>query len=289
MNRLISRFALSLMFAVTASAQTTQSAPALATVDVWPADHMPGKGAREPESEYPAKKPDGYHRITNVSRPTLQVFPAPKSAAPAPAMIVCPGGGYTYVVVDKEGTEIAAWLNANGISAMVLKYRVPHNRDGALQDVQRALSLARARAAEWNVDPQRLGVIGFSAGGNLSAKASTHFDPRTYAQIDAVDELSCRPDFAILVYPAYLEKDGKVSPDLDLKVNVPPTLIIHSEDDHTFVSGSKLYHAALDAAKLPNELVLYPTGGHGYALHCTRDARAWPEAALAWLHKIGVR
>jgi acetyl esterase/lipase len=199
-------------------------------------------------------------------------------------MIVCPGGGYGYVVIDKEGTEIASWLNTNGISALVLKYRNPNNREGALQDIQRAMSLTRARAAEWNVDPKRLGVIGFSAGGNLSAKASTLFEQRAYPVIDAVDQQSCRPDFAVLVYPAYLDRDKLAVP-----AKTPPTLIVHSEDDKSFVAGSKLHHAALDAAKVPNEFRLYPTGGHGYGLHCTKDARAWPDATLEWLRKIGMR
>jgi acetyl esterase/lipase len=194
------------------------------------------------------------------------------------------------VVIDKEGTEIAAWLNSNGISAIVLKYRVPGNREGALQDVQRALSLVRANAAEWHIDPKRLGVIGFSAGGNLSAKASNLFDQRAYPMIDDVDQQSCRPDFAILVYPAYLDnKEGKVAADLNLKAKIPPTLIVHSEDDKTHVVGSKIYHAALEEAKVTNEFKLYPTGGHGYALHCTKDAKVWPKEAMEWLAKIGMR
>jgi acetyl esterase/lipase len=276
------------VIAAPAFAQTTQPAP-LTTVDVWPAGKMPGKAAAEPEKERPPTG-DGFHRITNVSRPTLAVFPAPKKDAAAPAMIVCPGGGYSYLVIDKEGTEIAQWLNKSGISALVLNYRVPSNRDGALQDVQRALSVARANAAAWNIDPKRLGVIGFSAGGNVSAKASTQFDQRTYPAIDPVDEQSCRPDFAVLVYPAFLDdKEGKVAPDLNLKAKVPPTLIVHSEDDKTHVVGSKIYHAALDEAKLPNRFLLYPTGGHGYGLHCTKEARAWPKAALEWLREIGMR
>jgi acetyl esterase/lipase len=204
-------------------------------------------------------------------------------------MIVSPGGAYSIVAIDLEGTEIAQWLNANGISALVLKYRVPNNRDGALQDIQRALSLARAHAAEWNIDPKRLGVIGFSAGGNLSAKASTRFDERTYRVIDDVDQQSCRPDFAVLVYPAFLNKDDKVAPDLNLKSKVPPTLIVHSDDDKTHVVGSRIYHAALDEAKLPNVFLLYQTGGHGYALHCTKEAKAWPQAALEWMKKIEMR
>ena len=266
-------------------AATAAAAPA--TVDVWPEGRMPGRGAKEPEADRPPKG-DGVRRITNVSRPTLTVFPAPKTEAPAPAVIVCPGGGYSYVVYDKEGTEVAAWLNSQGITALVLKYRVPNNRAGALQDVQRALSLARARASEWNIDPRRLGVLGFSAGGNLAAKASTLFGQRAYEPIDAADGQSCRPDFAVLVYPAYLEKDGQVAADLNLKADIPPTLIVSTEDDKTFVQGSRLYHDALDAAKAPNEFLLYPSGGHGYGLRSEKDVRVWPQAALDWLHKVGV-
>jgi acetyl esterase/lipase len=256
-------------------------------VEVWPEGKMPGEGAKEPEAE--VQRNDGFHRITNVSHPTLTLFPAPRKegGAAAPGMIVCPGGGYSYTVVDKEGYEIAAWLNSAGISALVLKYRTPNNRAGALQDAQRALSLARARAAEWNIDPQRLGIIGFSAGGNLAAKASTSFEVRTYAAMDAVDQQSCRPDFAVLVYPAYLDdKNGHTAPDLNLKAQIPPTLIVHSEDDKVHVVGSKVYDAALTDAKVAHEFKLYPTGGHGYALHCDRDAKAWPDDTLKWLQKV---
>lgn len=265
------------------------AATPLATVAVWPAEKMPGRGAREPEADLPAKG-DNVRRTTNVSWPTLTVFAAPKKDAAAPALIVCPGGGYSYVVQDKEGTEIAAWLNSAGMTALVLKYRVPNNRAGALQDVQRALSLARAQAAPWHIDAQRVGVIGFSAGGNLAAKASTLFEPRTYPAIDAVDQQSCRPDFAVLVYPAYLDdRNGQIAPDLNLKAKIPPTLIIHSEDDKNYIAGSKLYHAALDEAKVAHEFKLYPTGGQGYGLRGTREAKVWPEDALKWLHRIGVR
>lgn len=250
---------------------------------------MPGKGAKEAEAE--VKRDDGFQRITNVSRPTLMLFPAPKKVGTAvPAMIVCPGGAYSYTVMDKEGTEIAAWLNSQGISALVLKYRTPNNREGALQDLQRSLSLVRARAAEWNIDPKRVGVIGFSAGGNVAAKASTRFEERTYPAIDEVDQQSCRPDFAVLVYPAYLDdKAGHVAPDLNIKAKIPPTLIIHSEDDKTHVVGSKVYDAALTEAKVAHEFALYPTGGHGYGLRCEKDAKVWPMDALNWLKKIRVR
>src|ERR1700761_7823600 len=227
----------------------TAAPPAGSTVNVWPEGKMPGQGAKDPETEIPRN--DGFHRLTNVSQPTLALYPAPRKAGTgpgaatgsgqAPALIVCPGGGYSYTVIDKEGTEIAAWLNSAGISALVLKYRTPNNRAGALQDLQRALSLTRAHAAEWNIDPKRLGVIGFSAGGHLATKASTNFSERTYPAIDAVDQQSCRPDCAVLVYPAYLgDKEGHVASDLNLQAQIPPTLIIHNEDDKTLVIGTKI-------------------------------------------------
>lgn len=290
MNTRATTTILSLLLVHSALAQTTQPVPAT-TVNLWPDGKMPGKGASKPESARPPRGDDSI-RITDVSTPTLAVFPAPgkDGAKPAPAMIVSPGGGYSYVVMNKEGTEIASWLNANGITAMVLKYRNPKNREGALQDIQRALSLTRANAKAWKVDTARLGVIGFSAGGNLSAKASNHFEQRSYAPVDAVDEQSCRPDFAILVYPAYLGgKDGKIADDLNLKVKVPPTLIVHSVDDKTHVAGSVIYHAAMVAAKHPIEFKNYPTGGHGYGLRCTKDAKAWPDDALAWMKTVGMR
>lgn len=267
-------------------AQTETPPPPRSIMQLWPAEGMPGKGANEAERELPPKG-DGFHRITNVSRPTVEIFHAPQKDGAAPAVIVCPGGAYSYVVIDKEGTEIAAWLNRAGYTALVLKYRVPNNRDGAMQDLQRALSLARARANEWKIDPARLGVIGFSAGGNLTAKASTLFDQRAYAAVDVADQQSCRPDFTILVYPAYLEKDGVIAPDLNLKAKIPPTLIVHNDDDTPHVPGSKVYDAALTEAGVPHQFLHYKTGGHGYGLHCTKEAKVWPDQAAEWLRSLG--
>ena len=205
-------------------------------------------------------------------------------------MIISPGGGYNHLLMDKEGTEIAAWLNSIGITALVLKYRVPHNREGALQDIERALRLTRSQAAGWNIDPKRLGVIGFSAGGHLSARACTLFDHPAYPAMDAIDQQSCRPDFAVLVYPAYLDNQkGAITPDLNLGANIPPTLIVHNEDDKGYSPGSKLYDAALTETKVPHEFIFYKSGGHGYGLHCTGEARAWPDAASAWLLQHGFR
>ena len=272
-------------FAAKAQENITNSVKALTTIDVWAQGKIPGKGADEVETDMPSRN-DGVQRITNVSRPTLTVFPAKNKNAPA--MIVSPGGGYKYVAFNKEGTEIAEWLNANGITAVVLKYRTPNNRDGALQDIQRALSLARANAKKWNINPKKLGVMGFSAGGHLSAKASNFFETRTYQTTDKIDKQSCRPDFVILVYPAYLEKDGKIADDLNLKAKIPPTLIVSTEDDKSFVASGKIYHAALDEAKISNEFLLYKTGGHGFGLQSKGESKAWSNAALDWLKKIGV-
>ena len=257
------------------------------TADVWPEGKMPGKGAREAEARHAPERTDAI-RITNVSQPNLTVFPAAKKDSPA--VIVCPGGGYSYVVADKEGTEIAAWLNSRGIGALVLKYRVPNNRIGALQDLERATRLARQRAAEWNIDPKRLGVIGFSAGGHLAARASTRFNERSYPVIDEIDQLSSRPDFVMLVYPAYLQdKDSRFSQDLDLTVNIPPTLIVHSMDDVKFVVGSQLYASRLQGKSGLHQFQLYGTGGHGYGLRSDRQARAWPQDAMEWLARIQMR
>lgn len=257
------------------------AAPSI-VINVWPAGKMPGMRATEAEREMPSKG-DGIHRITNVSQPTLAVFPAKRGSSLAPAAVVCPGGGYRYVVVDKEGSDIAVWLNSLGVTAIVLKYRVPGNRGGALADIQRTLSLIRSKASEWNADPKRLGVIGFSAGGNLSAKASTRFGERVYPKIDKVDQESCRPDFAVLVYPAYLEdKDGGLSSELNLRADIPPTFLVHSEDDKAHVPGTKLYHAALKAVGVSSDFKLYPTGGHGYGLRCQGHAKVWSLDARKW-------
>ncbi|MCU0749277.1 MAG: alpha/beta hydrolase [Akkermansiaceae bacterium] len=250
------------------------------TIEIWPEGRMPGRGSDKPEAERPSK--DEFHRITHVSRPTLTVFPSPRKQSPA--VIVCPGGGYGYVVIDKEGTEIAAWLNRHGITALVLKYRNPDNREGALQDLQRACRITRSRAAEWNADPAKVGVMGFSAGGHLSARASNLKDP-SYALIDAVDQLRCQPDFAVLVYPAYLEMNGKLAPELAVSAHTPPTFLVHNEDDAAFIAGSKVYAAALAANKVPHRFALFANGGHGYGLHCKGEARVWPEQCAEWLTK----
>lgn len=254
---------------------------------VWPAGKMPGVGSAAPEMEA-ASKGDGVIRVTNVSEPTLTVFPAPSTTFSTPAVIICPGGGYQILAMNKEGTEIAAWLNTLGITGIVLKYRVPNNRLGALQDIQRAVRLVRARREEWKINPTRIGILGFSAGGHLCAHLSTANSVASYPPIDQIDDMSDRPDFAVMIYPAYLADKGRLASELTISGKTPPSFIAHSEDDRSYIAGSKCYIEALAEAKVPHEFALYPTGGHGYGLHCTKDAKAWPDRCAAWLQTIRV-
>jgi acetyl esterase/lipase len=252
---------------------------------VWPVNQMPGKATDKPEINRLDK--GRVEIIFNVSLPQMTVFKTARSKDPAPAVIVCPGGGYGVLAYTKEGTEIAEWLNSIGITGIVLKYRIP-GRDGAFQDIQRAVRLARFHAQEWNIDPEKIGVIGFSAGGHLSARLSSDFNEPAYPPIDEADKLSCRPDFTVLVYPAYLETKGQLSPELHIGTSMSPMLIIHTEDDSSFIQGSKIYHTALDAAQVTNEYLLFPTGGHGYGLRSNKDVRVWPERCTEWFRKIGI-
>jgi acetyl esterase/lipase len=235
-------------------------------------------------------------RITNVTVPTLTVYlPQPKRRTGA-AALVFPGGAYQYVAIDIEGTEIAGWLNSLGLVAVLVKYRVPA-RAGLpayvppLQDAQRAMGMVRARAAEWGIDPARVGAIGFSAGAHLSATLGTHFEKRAYEHVDKADDLSCRPDFALLIYPGSMLAPGsdQLSEELRVTAQTPPSFLVQTEDDSVRVENSLAYYAALKAAKVPAEMHLYPTGGHGYGLRPSADAvSSWPARAQDWLRSLGV-
>ena len=193
-------------------------------------------------------------------------------------MVVFPGGGYHILAIDLEGTEVCDWLNSAGITCVLVKYRVPDSgpypkSSAALQDAQRALGLVRAHAGEWHIDPHRIGVLGFSAGAHLAAALGTHFDQRLYDPIDAADRLSCRPDFAVIVYPGYLALEEKnFAPNADIPVTgkTPPSFIVQAEDDPVHVENAVVYFLALKAAKVPAELHIYAGGGHGYGLRRTR-------------------
>lgn len=256
-------------------------------IHLWPDGQAPLKTSDAKEKVNPSK--DDIVRLTDVNDPTLTVFLAPAVAGkPNPAVMICPGGGYGILAWNLEGTEIAAWLNKQGFSAFVLKYRVPKNRDAALCDAQRAMGVIRARANAWNVDANRLGVIGFSAGAHLSARLSTNHAKRFYAPVDAADSQSCRPDFALIVYPAYLYAEGyKLAPELPVASDTPPTFLVQAEDDGPYVDSSLAYFIALKDAKIPSEMHLFPNGGHGYGIRAHGKATdAWPQLASAWLLRI---
>ncbi|NLE37367.1 MAG: alpha/beta hydrolase [Pirellulaceae bacterium] len=277
-------FASVFLLAVVSSAEVPFDNVRQFTVELWP-DGPPGVATALPENERPSS--EDTRRITDVGRPTMTVYRASESPKASPAVLVCPGGGYRILAYDKEGTEIAEWLNSIGITAAVLKYRVPDNRDGALQDAQRAMGLLRHRADAWNLDPNRIGVIGFSAGGHLSARLSTAYRGRTYPKVDDADAESCRPDFALLVYPAYLNKKDrphKLTDEIVVTGETPPALLVQTQDDRRYVDSSIAYYLALKKAGVPAELHLYASGGHGYGLRPSKFAVSrWPELAETWL------
>jgi acetyl esterase/lipase len=244
---------------------------------------MPGQPVTGPERTLPARG-DHVVRLTDISEPSFTVYAAPNAAKPTPAVIICPGGGYGILAYDKEGTEVAAWLNSLGITGVVLKYRVPNSQEGAFLDIQRTIRLVRQRAAEWNIARDRVGAMGFSAGGHLAARLSTHTGPATYPRLDDADDQPLRPNFAILVYPAYLDKG--VAKFIDAQTS--PTFIAHAEDDKSYIIGSKAYHEALVAAKVPNTFFRVATGGHGHGLRSEKEIKAWPDQCRDWLKQIGI-
>jgi acetyl esterase/lipase len=275
------------------------SAACAEELKLWPRE-VPGDVAFKVPAPNPNAKPpkdDGVQRITIVTEPTLTLFRAPKDKANGAAVVVCPGGGYNILAWDKEGTEIAEWLNTLGVTAAVLKYRVPRRDKDAphaapLQDAQRALRLLRHRTAEWGIDPKRIGILGFSAGGNLAVMAGTHWDETTYPKQDAADELSCRPDFLIPLYPAYLgdEKNpGPLNPLVRVTKETPPTFCAVTHDDALRGANAALFYVELKKAGVPAELHIYTKGGHGYGLRPSENpVSQWPKRCEEWLRAMGL-
>lgn len=234
-------------------------------------------------------------RLSGVSDPTITIYPASDEVATGSAMVVCPGGGYEILAYDLEGDEICQWLNEIGVTAVLLKYRVPRRtglekHTAPLQDVQRAISLVRSKAEELNLDPQRIGVMGFSAGAHLAAMASTSYDKRTYPEVDAADKVSCKPDFCLLVYPAYLDGPNfTIAPELKVTAQTPPTMLVQTEDDKSYINSSLFYYYALKEAGVPATMHLYSKGGHGYGLRDTGNSvNEWPYRAEEWFMELGV-
>ncbi len=312
------------------SAQTPvwQPSPGHTQVRIWPGtapDAQPAKGpeAATTDNESPvADRPVVV--VDNVSRPTMTLYP-PKERNTGAAVVVFPGGGYQILAIDLEGTEVCDWLTSRGITCVLLKYRGtdvgPYPKSGpypespmALEDAQRTMGLVRFHAAEWHIDPHKIGVLGFSAGGHLSAAISTHFKRRLYPAVDAADNESCRPDFAVVIYPGHLsiaaaewdakqgtgkfvlhypatgDKDLGLNPDIPVTRNTPPTFLLQAEDDHVDnVNDALAYYIALKHAGVPVVMHLYAQGGHSFGLRHTKlSITGWPQLVETWLAGIGM-
>ena len=234
---------------------------------------------------------DSVLRITDITNPSITVYPASQTENPAPAVLIFPGGAYAYIAINKEGTDVAKWLNSIGITAVLVKYTVPDNREAAFRDGQRAIRLVRHHAKEWNIDPNRVGVIGFSAGGHLATRLSTDFERDIYTKIDNADKEKRRPDFSILMYPAYLEnkETHSLSAEIKISAEIPPTFIVQTKDDSSLVGGTILYDQALKDAGVASIFNLFPEGGHGYGIWPSEYAvSSWPKLCEKWLKKIGI-
>jgi acetyl esterase/lipase len=304
-------FALCVVFAFGGlSAQTPawQPSPGHMEVPIWPGAVPDAQPVASPEDNTTtvtdslvAGRP--WVKVGNISRPTMTVY-SPKGKNTGAAVVVFPGGGYWILAIDLEGTEVCDWLTSKGVTCVLLKYRVPGEglfpRSGpypkspmALEDAQRTLGLVRFHAAEWHIDPHKIGVLGFSAGGHLVAAMSTHFKQRLYPAVDAADKESCRPDFAVALYPGHLSLDPKVfelNPDIHVTSQTPPTFLLQAEDDPIDrVEHSLVYYAALRKAKVPVEMHLYAHGGHAFGLRRMElPITGWPQLVETWLGTIGM-
>lgn len=303
---------LPLLIATNCFAFTWQPSPGHKQILIWPTGKMPD-ALTKAKPEYAkintkplvANKP--WTEIGNVSRPTMTIY-QPKTKNTGVAAIVFPGGGFRILAIDLEGTEVCHWLTSQGITCILLKYRVPDSGPAyhkschchihpkaptALQDAQRTLSLVRSNAAKWQINPHKIGVIGFSAGGYMVADISTHFKKRAYKPIDAIDKVSCRPDFAIALYPGHMRMDGKpftLNPNIHFTKATPPTFLLQAENDpEDNINNSLLYYVGLKNAGVPVEMHLYAHGGHAFGLRATKfPITKWPHLVKIWLHTIGM-
>jgi acetyl esterase/lipase len=309
-------FALYVAFAsggLSAQTPSWQASSGHTQVPIWPGVVPDAQSVAAPENdtktvteELVAAKP--WVSVGNVSRPTMTVY-APKGKNAGVAVVVFPGGGYQILAIDLEGTEVCDWLTSRGITCVLLKYRVPDSGPAwhadcqcnihpkaptALEDAQRTLGLVRFHAAEWGVNPHKIGVLGFSAGGHLVADVSTHFDKRAYAVVDAADEVSCRPDFAVAIYPGHMlentTKEWELNPLIPVTRETPPTFLVQAEDDGVDgVKQSLVYYIALKNAGVPVEMHLYAQGGHAFGLRPTNlPITRWPQFVETWVGTIGM-
>ena len=271
-------------------------------IAIWPGIAPGDTKDLPPESEFTeggkkfvADKP--IYLVTNVSKPVLEIYRPDPAKSTGAAVIICPGGGHRLLAYDLEGTEIAQWLNSIGVTGIVLKYRVPTRTpefkcQAALQDTQRAISVVRTRAKELGIEPTKIGVMGFSAGGEAAARASLQYNSRKYEKVDNADDASCRPDFSMLIYPAYLTKDNKsLMEELMPASDAPPTFFVHAWDDPVTPLSSLLLATELKKVGVPCELHMFAIGGHGYGMRHVEGVPVtdWTEHASKWLSKIATK
>lgn len=228
--------------------------------------------------------------ITDVSEPVITFFPAPDDNNSGTTIIVCPGGGYDVLAYDLEGTEVCELFNSYGINCVLLKYRVPRRKgqpkhEAALQDLQRAIVYTRAHSQEWNIDENKIGVMGFSAGAHVAAVASNSFEELSYLPIDSLDEISVCPNFALIIYPGFIAGENfSVAPEIEVAKRTCPTFIVQTQDDHEWLNSSLFYYYALKEAKASVTMHLYPTGYHGYGVRDTGHlVNEWPQRAMDWM------
>lgn len=257
------------------------------SIYLWP-DKVPGE--TEPKHDpIQSDNTDGnVTRLTDVTNPALIVFEPDSKIKNGASIVICPGGGYNILAIDLEGYEIAKWLNALGYTAFVLQYRVPQKQEGALMDVQRAIRIVRSKSTSMGLDSNKIGVMGFSAGGSLSARASTNFMKQTYPKIDEIDQVSSKPNFALLIYPAYLDEgeNGSLTPELTLANDTPPMFLFVTATD-PYANSSLVMASALRDHNIPVEFHLYPKGDHGYGLRKgSIAAETWPILAEEWLRNL---
>jgi acetyl esterase/lipase len=276
-------------------------------VDLWPgkAPGDAGIEGQETSRMYESAIIEGPTKlVTNVTRPTLTIYPPAPDKNTGTAMLICPGGGYHNLFWELEGEEVAAWLNSIGITGIILKYRVPRRPGdvkgepplGPLLDAQRAVSLVRSRAAEWGIHPQRIGMVGFSAGGHLALATATRFEKREYEPIDAIDAVSCRPDFAVMCYSGYLKAKDKdeIAPGIHIPPGTPPIFLAHASDDRESYGGSNAEHSvimylALKRAGIPAELHVYATGDHDFGVRQNdKLPSSWTRLCVRWLRNQGL-
>jgi len=287
--------------AVLSSLLFCQSLFAGEVTPLWP-DLAPGETTKKTGDELPRREADNppITRVENITAPTLAFYPAPKDKANGVGVLILPGGGFARVVTDLEGSEAATWLNGLGISAYVLSYRTTTGADAEikadpwrrpLQDSQRAIRNLRSYAAEYGLDPAKIGLLGFSAGGQVAAIHLTQ-EAAAYEAIDAVDEVSHRPDFSLLIYPWRVadEKTGALMPEIVPSAKMPPGFIVHTDDDASSSLGSALIYLGMKQHKVSGELHVYQNGGHGYGTRARPDSviGTWTDRATEWLRLRGL-